>query len=347
MSDVDPGGWWQASDGRWYPPELHPSAAAATGGADPVIPAGGSLPAGHGGPGRSRRTAVIVLVVAVVLVAGVAGGVLALRPAPSGPSAVADAFVHDVDNRLDARISALVTDRAQCASQVDDAGNLGAASLQVAWVRTEGPEAVAQIVGSACTPGRRCHTVLATSRAADGASFPQLWQWARDGGGPLGLLALVEKGGHWYVDVQPGPPSHGQTATQSDLTNALVSATAIYAETQSFPATAMLRQKLAATQTTITFVTGTQGPAPGKNSLSVATVGSNLVVFSGVHAAGACWYAADNESDAAIGQVPPGDHFSGKARGRCAARAAVTPGSPTLVPAVRWRSNFRDVPGVT
>ena len=27
MSDRSAGpGWWQASDGRWYPPELHPSA---------------------------------------------------------------------------------------------------------------------------------------------------------------------------------------------------------------------------------------------------------------------------------------------------------------------------------
>lgn len=40
MSDTAQGpGWWQASDGRWYPPELHPSAqAAASGTAAGTVP---------------------------------------------------------------------------------------------------------------------------------------------------------------------------------------------------------------------------------------------------------------------------------------------------------------------
>ncbi len=51
MSDVAQGpGWWLASDGRWYAPELHPQA---TNGA-PGVPAGqsgGAVPAGYAQPG--------------------------------------------------------------------------------------------------------------------------------------------------------------------------------------------------------------------------------------------------------------------------------------------------------
>jgi len=68
MSDVSQGpGWWMASDGRWYPPELHPDVRAGDG----MAPAagrseGGSDAGGVDGPvafsGRvqaphNRRTA--------------------------------------------------------------------------------------------------------------------------------------------------------------------------------------------------------------------------------------------------------------------------------------------------
>jgi|SRR5579862_705019 len=61
MSDAGPGpGWWMASDGRWYPPELFPATAAhaggGTGAGDPV-PQGwhsagvsGPAPAGYAAP---------------------------------------------------------------------------------------------------------------------------------------------------------------------------------------------------------------------------------------------------------------------------------------------------------
>ncbi|CAN5715415.1 hypothetical protein BH24ACT3_BH24ACT3_10870 [soil metagenome] len=56
MSDQSPGpGWWQASDGRWYPPQQAPGQTAPTG------------PPSSGGPGKSDRTPLLV-----------AGGVVAL-----------------------------------------------------------------------------------------------------------------------------------------------------------------------------------------------------------------------------------------------------------------------------
>lgn len=70
MSDWGQGrGWWQASDGRWYPPESHPSVL-------PPPPVGGRD--GPGAADRSRRrtvalsvggTLVTVLVIAVVVIA--------------------------------------------------------------------------------------------------------------------------------------------------------------------------------------------------------------------------------------------------------------------------------------
>lgn len=54
MSDVSQGpGWWQASDGKWYPPEQAAGAApaAAPAGFPPAGPPPGSPPAGYGIPG--------------------------------------------------------------------------------------------------------------------------------------------------------------------------------------------------------------------------------------------------------------------------------------------------------
>jgi len=43
MSDTQQGpGWWQATDGKWYPPETHPTRQAATSGQPPVT--GGQIP---------------------------------------------------------------------------------------------------------------------------------------------------------------------------------------------------------------------------------------------------------------------------------------------------------------
>lgn len=81
MSDVSQGpGWWIASDGRWYPPELHPSAPVAPVAA-PTMSALPSMPAAPPAGGRSRRmprrslvllggAAVLAVVLVIVLVLG-------------------------------------------------------------------------------------------------------------------------------------------------------------------------------------------------------------------------------------------------------------------------------------
>ncbi len=51
MSETPAGpGWWQASDGRWYPPEAHPAAAPPPPPPPPPPPAPGTPPGGYAGP---------------------------------------------------------------------------------------------------------------------------------------------------------------------------------------------------------------------------------------------------------------------------------------------------------
>ena len=71
MSDQSQGpGWWLASDGRWYPPEQHPSAPPAAQRGQPSHPTGG-----RGSLGRYLVCAVISL----LLIGGVAGFLVATQ----------------------------------------------------------------------------------------------------------------------------------------------------------------------------------------------------------------------------------------------------------------------------
>ena len=95
MSDVTQGpGWWQATDGKWYAPELHPqyqapppppaSTQAPPPGAYPYQAPGttpdGALPPGGEGAPKKKRTGLIVglsigaVVVLIIIVAAVASG---------------------------------------------------------------------------------------------------------------------------------------------------------------------------------------------------------------------------------------------------------------------------------
>ena len=99
MSEQSGGpGWWQASDGKWYPPEQAPSAAPTApvpetpapggfGGPPPAGPPGGGPPpyvAPAGGAGGGSNTGKIVAI--VVVVALVAGGIAFALTRDSGSS---------------------------------------------------------------------------------------------------------------------------------------------------------------------------------------------------------------------------------------------------------------------
>jgi hypothetical protein len=78
MSSIAPG-WWQASDGRWYPPALHPSVLASSSPASPG-PAPSSSSDRRPGP-RRHRLALVSAVVGLVVVT-----VVSLVVALSGPA---------------------------------------------------------------------------------------------------------------------------------------------------------------------------------------------------------------------------------------------------------------------
>ena len=77
MSDTSGGlGWWQAGDGKWYPPERHPDAAWRDRYAADALPTPPPAPSTR--PGRNRWLGPVAVIVAVALVAAGAVFVLVL-----------------------------------------------------------------------------------------------------------------------------------------------------------------------------------------------------------------------------------------------------------------------------
>jgi type IV pilus assembly protein PilA len=142
-----------------------------------------------------------------------------------------------------------------------------------------------------------------------------------------------------------------KTAAQSNLTNAITSATAVYTNTQTFPATAVtppvatpgaLVTAMHKTQTTIAFTT--TKPTKGKNSISLSEPTTSVVVFSAADGDGYCWVAAINETSAAYGTIAAGNHFYGDPTANATCKASnfdATAGAK--VTAATWKTNFSTV----
>ena len=139
-----------------------------------------------------------------------------------------------------------------------------------------------------------------------------------------------------------------KTATQSDLTNTLESAQALYTRTQKFPTNGKFIPALSATQTTIKYVVDTK-PTKGKNVLSATQLNTTNAIFSGIDGATWCWVAAINEGSTTHTGSPPGDSFTGfKVNPSTPATAKCTVG--TVFTAVRtlglhFYPNFKTVAG--
>jgi prepilin-type N-terminal cleavage/methylation domain-containing protein len=139
--------------------------------------------------------------------------------------------------------------------------------------------------------------------------------------------------------------SANKTAAQSNLTDALTSATAIYTNTQDFPAQATVITKLGKTQNTIKFQAGklTPAAAEGKNVISVLETGGSLVVMSALDGKTVCWVAALNESGTTVKGIPAGDQFYGKkTKATCG-----TPAKFETLPATSWQAAFSDIKTLT
>jgi len=138
-----------------------------------------------------------------------------------------------------------------------------------------------------------------------------------------------------------------KTAAQSNLTDAVTSATSIYTSTQSFPTTSSaLATALHKTQATITFITGSvPKTTAGKNVISVDVSGTSAVVMAALDGKTVCWVAAVNEGGAAAGNIPVGDSYYALKTAGTKCDASTLAGGK--VAAATWKKSFATWKGFT
>ncbi len=147
-----------------------------------------------------------------------------------------------------------------------------------------------------------------------------------------------------------------KTGVQSDLTNTVLSAAAIYASSGSnaFPTLGSvtppsgLLGTLERVQTTIHFTTGDIPTSTGgRNVVSVARESGTVVVFAALDGTDHCWAIGDSHSGSTSPDgVPPGNTFGAylTTRSVCSAAAFLT-STPTA--GGGWKDNFTTVPEQT
>jgi type IV pilus assembly protein PilA len=103
-------------------------------------------------------------------------------------------------------------------------------------------------------------------------------------------------------------------AAQSDLSNALISAKAIYANAGSYPAVASLVSTLSSQEPEMTFGTVT-ATAAHQVEVGVSGDGQAIILVDYSQNSGNCWAVEDNDSGAAesagFATVPDGDKYLG------------------------------------
>jgi len=122
-------------------------------------------------------------------------------------------------------------------------------------------------------------------------------------------------------------------AMQSDLTNALTSAKAAYANSGSYATTPALEDAaLSSAEPNLTFTVDTAPPTKGTNTMSVgvSTDGQQLVLVS-YSASGTCWAVEDNEGAAtAVTHTPTtlGVEYASWFESVAACQVSTIPASP-------------------
>ena len=141
-----------------------------------------------------------------------------------------------------------------------------------------------------------------------------------------------------------------KTATQSDLTNSVETATALFTKTTTFPTTeTTFLTDLHKTQTTISYqtTTGTLATQKGKNVLDARVFTSNEVIMAGEDGATWCWAVSDNQSSTPVTiggwHMTPGDTFTGY---EATSTDPCNLGNTGLLSLSRtWRPNFKTLSG--
>ncbi len=349
MSDTSGGpGWWIASDGKWYPPHLHPSyqappatqAPSATPAPSPPQTASPaqSLPwqpepaipptAGSGqAPSRlPRRPLVIGGVIAAALI--VIGGLVAVVSGggPSGYFADGTPPGHGFS----------------CAN-----------ALYLSWATSNG-----QIHGEAQTTiSATAGTHLLTGTQSGNTVHLTVEGSTQTGELTRTALVLDESGGKFsitcpltthqhFLATAPRESPQGSSepavnrAAEADLTNAVVTAKAAYVNQQSYAPASQFMANLDSSSPYLNFTTG---PASASAQISVAFAPSGQAIVMATRSGnGRCFYAADNESGPSVtgfGPYPIPSGTSYAASPADASQASCNASDPTPL-AGAWQISF-------
>jgi len=271
------GGWWLASDQRWYPPELHPDARDS----DAARPGTGLAESPDPGSGSGQRgNGLAAIAIAVILIAGAVAGWFTWQLYPtsyatgtpagtgflcsSGPDSIyitwstSDGQVHGkVWQAADSQPVAVPFNGTETGNHLD-------------WTESG-------VVLSGHLSGK---TLLLTS-----------------GGLPSGLLCVLEPREKWLrlASSEPRLPAAIDRAAQSNVVNAITASKAIYVNSNGYPPTASaLATALGRMEPELTFSTG---EATSPTQISVAEAPNAQSIILAAHSSdGRCWYASDNEN---------------------------------------------------
>ncbi len=339
--------WWLASDGKWYPPETHPgygamqASSAAAISAPPHV-ASGPIPISDEPPAPGQHvvgtptpppkqhrwsvTAILSVVIALLFwPAGIFTGHWMLRK------------LHRTGQKGQGfAITGLVLSYALGASTValvalalsNPSGFNNPTILQESVVTTVNTKLHSQfsqsgtntlsLTSAICVDqsGTQWDCVLSLSDGRQ-VSLPVSvtssgTRWVTDGNGGLTvLLAPVAP-----AVTLPPLPTANDTSTQSNLTNIITSAKAIYAQNDAYPATLTMARKLKADEPEFTYLTsaGTAALTSSAKQDTIAvltgtTTGTKFVAVAYMTRTKECWVAADtaNGTNAGVhyGYVKP------------------------------------------
>jgi type IV pilus assembly protein PilA len=140
-------------------------------------------------------------------------------------------------------------------------------------------------------------------------------------------------------------------STQSDITNAVTSAKAVYTQGGSYPTIASLVSQLQSTEPELSFVSTTAHSTgtPHQISVAVSTDGSVLILAS-QSADGRCWFAEDNEYPAGTTTIAglststytnaQGIHYAGSPAPGTGATGCSASSPPASVTSTGWGSSY-------
>ena len=125
---------------------------------------------------------------------------------------------------------------------------------------------------------------------------------------------------------------------QSDISNALIAAKAIYTQTGSYPTSATLKTALGKQEPELNYTTSTSTVATKisvwTNKTATTAKGQELVLASYSANSGVCWFVKDIETSSATSGVAAGDHYAYKVGASSSCKATAT------IAAATWISTY-------